>query len=117
MHELSVCQAVIAQVEQIARQHDARVASITVRIGSLSGVESALLQRAYPLAVAGTALSRARLVIDVAPVRVRCRSCFAETIVEPNRLLCGVCGEWRTDLVSGDELLLASVELERNQHV
>ena len=118
MHELSVCQAVIAQVERIARQHDdTRVASITLRIGWLSGVEGSLLERAYPLAVAGTSLSAARLVIETSPVRVRCRSCLAESDAEPNRLLCGVCGDWHTDLTSGDELLLTSVELERINHV
>jgi hydrogenase nickel incorporation protein HypA/HybF len=46
-------------------------------------------------------------------VRVRCRTCRAETDAEPNRLVCGTCGDFRTDLISGDELLLVSVELER----
>ena len=32
-----------------------------------------------------------------------------------NRLVCGSCGDYRTQLVSGDELLLASLELERRQ--
>jgi hydrogenase nickel incorporation protein HypA/HybF len=113
MHELSICQAIVAQVEQIARQHDALVASVTIRIGPLSGVEAPLLERAYPLAVAGTPLWSSRLVIDLLPVRVRCRGCRQESIAAPNRMLCGECGDWHTELVSGDELLLASVELER----
>lgn len=29
-----------------------------------------------------------------------------------NRLLCGACGDWHTRIISGDELLLESVELE-----
>jgi hydrogenase nickel incorporation protein HypA/HybF len=28
-----------------------------------------------------------------------------------NRLLCGACGDWHTQVISGDELLLESVEL------
>jgi Zn finger protein HypA/HybF involved in hydrogenase expression len=27
-------------------------------------------------------------------------------------LVCGACGDWRTDLVAGDEMLLLSVELD-----
>jgi hydrogenase nickel incorporation protein HypA/HybF len=113
MHELSICQAIVAQVERIAAQHAATtVASITLRIGPLSGVEAMQLEHAYPLAVAGTVLDRARLVIDSVPVRVRCRTCLEESAATPNRLVCAHCGEWRTDIVSGDELLLASVELD-----
>jgi hydrogenase nickel incorporation protein HypA/HybF len=116
MHELSVCQAIVAEVERIARQHEAAVASITLKIGPLSGVEAMLLEQAYPLAVAGTALARARLLIDTVPVRVKCRICGKESGAAPNRMLCAECGDWRTEVVSGDEMLLASVELDRAGH-
>jgi hydrogenase nickel incorporation protein HypA/HybF len=46
-------------------------------------------------------------------VRVRCEQCGAESEASPNRLLCGACGDYHTRLLSGDELLLVSVELER----
>ena len=114
MHELSVCQELVAQVEQLAIQERARVCSITLRIGPLSGVEPALLEQAYPLAVAGTALSAARLVIEALPVRVHCRRCLQDTEAAANRMLCAHCGDWRTELLSGDELLLSSVELNRD---
>ena len=47
-----------------------------------------------------------------AAVRVRCLECGEETDTPPNRLLCGRCASFRTRLVSGDELLLATVEIE-----
>jgi hydrogenase nickel incorporation protein HypA/HybF len=113
MHELSVCLSLLDQVERIAREHDAdRVERILLRIGPLSGVEAPLLENAWPLAAAGTVAESARLDIEPAPVRVRCGECGAETEATPNRLLCGVCGDWRTRLVSGDEMLLASLELQ-----
>jgi len=112
MHELSICQALLDQVEHIARDHGAtRVERILLRVGPLSGVEPALLLSAYPLAAAGTVAELAELVIEPAPVRVRCNDCGAETEAAPNRLLCGDCGGWKTRLVSGDELLLANLEL------
>jgi hydrogenase nickel incorporation protein HypA/HybF len=114
MHELSVCQAIVTQVERIALEHRAEVCSITLKIGPLSGVEASLVEQAYPLAVAGTSLSAARLVIDSLPVRVHCLSCHEETVAAPNRMVCARCGDWRTELLSGDELLLASVELSRD---
>ncbi len=112
MHELSICQALLDQVEGIAREHGAtRVERIVLKVGPLSGVEPALLRNAYPLAAAGTVAEQAELVIEPAAVRVRCSDCGAESDAAPNRLLCASCGGWKTRLISGDELLLANLEL------
>lgn len=114
MHELSICQGLIGEVTRVAREERAqRVVSVTVRIGPLSGVEPELLRGAYPLASAGTVAEEARLIVERSAVRVRCLECGVESDAEPTRLLCAACGRWRVRLVSGDELLLASVELER----
>ena len=113
MHELSVCLSLLQQVETIARERNAvKVAAITLNIGPLSGVEPDLLKNAYPLAAAGTVAEEAQLIVEIADIVVRCSQCDNETIVTPNRLLCGTCGDFRTELVSGDELTLIRVELD-----
>jgi hydrogenase nickel incorporation protein HypA/HybF len=112
MHDLSICLSLLDQVERIARDHGAdRVERILLRIGPLSGVEAPLLANAYPLAAAGTIAEHATLDIEPAAIRVKCSACGAETEAEPNRLICGECGDWHTRLVSGDEMLLANLEL------
>jgi hydrogenase nickel incorporation protein HypA/HybF len=114
MHELSLCHALMDQVGNIAREHRAgRVERIVLKLGPLSGVEAPLLERAWPLAAAGTPAERAELVIESAPVMVHCSGCGTDSEAAPNRLLCGHCGDFRTRLVSGDELLLARVELSQ----
>lgn len=113
MHELSVCQSLLTQVTDLARdQHANVVHKIVIRIGPLAGVEPGLLLQAFPLASAGTLAEAAELVIEELPLRVRCETCGAESAALPNRLVCGACGDWHTRLVSGDEMVLASVELE-----
>jgi hydrogenase nickel incorporation protein HypA/HybF len=113
MHELAICQALVARIVDIARGKDAAVKRVHVGIGPLSGVEPALLERAYPLACAGTAAEGSRLDVQPVPVEVCCRACGARTRASPNRLLCGACGSWHTDLASGGELLLLQVEMAR----
>jgi hydrogenase nickel incorporation protein HypA/HybF len=114
MHELSVCLSLMQQVEGIAREHNARrVTHITLRIGPLSGVEPALLRHSYPLATANTIAENAELIIEAADLVVRCSQCSSETTVVPNRLLCGTCGDFRTQVISGDELTLLRVEMEQ----
>ncbi len=113
MHELAVCQALIEQVERVAREHDARrVVSVVITVGPLSGIEPQLLEHAYPLASAGTLAEGASLVVETAPVRVRCRSCGAETGAAPNRIVCGACGDWQVDVTAGEEMILKRVEIE-----
>jgi hydrogenase nickel incorporation protein HypA/HybF len=71
-----------------------------------------LLATAFPLAAAGSRMEHAELEFTHAPIQVRCQTCSAETDAAINRLICGACGDWHTQIISGDELLLESVELE-----
>lgn len=113
MHELAVAQALVEQVDNVIRQHKAASASlIRVRIGPLAGVVPELLASAFPLAAAGSRMEHAELDLVAAPITVRCQTCGAETEAAMNRLICGTCGDWHTQVISGDELLLESVELE-----
>jgi len=114
MHELAVCQGLMREVERVAREQQAiRVTGITLQIGALSGVEAVLLRDAFPIASAGSVAEGALLQIEQMPIRVQCLECGEESEAQPNRLLCGACGAYRTRLLSGEEMLLKSVELER----
>ena len=80
MHEFSVCQGLLIQVEQVVAQHGARGATaIRLQIGPLSGVEPHLLEQAFPLASAGSCAEGAELSWESLPLRVHCRSCGAES--------------------------------------
>ena len=117
MHELAVCQGLMRQVDRIAAREGAeQVTLIRLSIGPLSGVEPQLLRDAFPIAAAGSVAAAAELQIESQAVRVRCLSCGAESEAQANRLVCGECGDYRTQLLSGDELLLTSLELERRQN-
>ncbi len=116
MHELSICQALMHQVQNIAQEREAEyVTEIVIGMGPLSGVEAQLLKNAFPIASVGTVAETAKLIINDLPLRVKCGQCGAESEVTPNKLLCKNCGNWRTTLISGDELMLMSVELEKHK--
>lgn len=112
MHELSVCEALLAQVRATATAHRAdSVGRITVRLGPLAGVEPELLAQAFSIARKGPLTAEASLHVETQPVRIHCRDCGNENEAAPNRLLCQACGSYRVNLISGDEMLLARVEL------
>lgn len=116
MHELSVCQSIISQVTQIAHDNNAvSVSKVIVHIGPLSGVEAPLLKHAFPIASAGSIAQDALLETHILPIRVRCTICGNENEASINELLCSACGAWQTTLLSGDEMLLQSIELEKSE--
>ena len=118
MHELSVCQSIVKQVVNIGRQNHAQaISKIEIAIGPLAGVDIQLLQHAFPMAAVGTLAEKAELVTEELPLKVRCLCCFKESTVRPNRLLCDHCGDWHTQVVSGDEMLIKSIELESREDV
>jgi hydrogenase nickel incorporation protein HypA/HybF len=112
MHELAVCQSILAQAAAIAAANKAdRVQLITLRIGRLAGIEPDLLRAAFPLVAHGTCCEAATLRIETVAVDVECRLCGTTRDVAPNRLLCGSCGTWRVTLRGGNEMRLESLEL------
>lgn len=113
MHELSLCQALLDQASQIAVQHGANtIISITVQVGPLSGVEPRLLARAFEIARGGTLASQAALTVKASEILAKCTACAARTSPPANRLRCASCGDFRVTIIDGQELVLASLELD-----
>ena len=115
MHELAVCQSLLASVEQTARNHHAQsIRNVYLSIGPLSGLEISLLERAWTIARAGTLVANAAIVITSMPILVKCRQCGHQGHAQANKLICETCKDWRVTLVSGDEMLLTSIDLEED---
>jgi hydrogenase nickel incorporation protein HypA/HybF len=112
VHELSISEALLGQVMQLARQQRAsEVGAITLRLGPLCGVEPALLQAAFMESRKQTPAAQAQLLILPAALRVLCADCGVESEAVPACLRCAACASMHTRLLSGDELLLESVDL------
>jgi hydrogenase nickel incorporation protein HypA/HybF len=113
VHELSVCQGLLRQVERIAQENRARaVDRIVLQVGGLSGVEPRLLESAFEIARMGTLAENAELVIEEGPIVVKCQECGGSSAVPVNRLVCSYCGNWRVNVTQGEELLLLTLDLE-----
>jgi hydrogenase nickel incorporation protein HypA/HybF len=111
MHEYSIAQTLIARVEREARaRHACAVRRLTVRIGDLAGVNSALLATAYATLREGTLCAPAPLRIRRVAARWDCPAC--RTTLGPGEVLtCPGCGQ-AARLAGGDEILLDDIEME-----
>ena len=113
MHERSLVQSLLTQVEQLRQEHDAvTVDAITVEIGPLSGVESELMRQAFNELAPNHFLNSPLLHIDAIPLRIRCRSCGLESSVTGLSLKCPECTSIRVHIIRGDEIRLIDVELQ-----
>jgi hydrogenase nickel incorporation protein HypA/HybF len=112
MHELSLMESVRDLALEQARVYGAtRIAAITLRIGSLAGVEPEALRFAHAVVMAGTAAAGARLLIEEVPARFVCEPCQRSFEAPQGDCLCPRCGAFSRQLLQGRELELASLQL------
>ena len=109
MHELSITRSIVAVVAE--RAGERRVSAVRLAIGKLSGVDVGAVRFCFDACAQGTVLAGAALVIDEIPGRGRCDACGREVeLVEP-LLRCGCSPTTMLSVVSGDELLVRSMEV------
>ncbi|NGZ06172.1 MAG: hydrogenase maturation nickel metallochaperone HypA [Magnetococcales bacterium] len=113
MHELSVAMALVEQVREcMEREKFASVRQVTVSVGALSGVDGRALAFCFPLAIEGTPVAGAELIVEELPVRLRCMACGTESeAVEPCLLYCGSCASGQVEIIAGNDLILRSLEV------
>ena len=108
MHELSVTQSIVEVVKD--RAGEAKVTSVRLRVGRLSGVIPQAVQFCFELVTKGTTLQDADLVIDEQPGVGHCGGCDTDIALADLILVCP-CGSADVGVVSGRELTVVSIEV------
>ncbi len=109
MHELSICSAIASTAEKHAEGRP--VSQVKVRIGHLRQVVPDALQFGWEVVSSTTQLKDAELVIEQVPAIVECLECGARTTLDLPILACGTCEGFDVKLLSGQELLVVSIDL------
>ena len=113
MHEYSIVQALLEQVEPFVAEHKAKkVTKVIVKIGVMSGVEPHLLEIAFDTFKEKTICDGAEFVMNIQPLTVRCRECHARSELEARHYCCPVCGSIDVEVVDGEDMFLMSLEME-----
>lgn len=110
MHEFSICQQIIKQVEQAVEEGD-EVTQIQLLIGELTAVDTQALTFWFEIAAKNTCAAKARLTIELVPATAKCLQCYAEFALSQRLSRCGTCNSYRYQLLSGDELKLKQLEV------
>ena len=113
MHEIGITQSIVEIAERHAREQGAaRVLSVSVAIGELSGVVADAVEFCFEACTRGTFLDGARLIIETVPGRGRCGDCGAESPLDPYTFACPACGALALERLQGEELRITELEVE-----
>ncbi|OGV49041.1 MAG: hydrogenase maturation nickel metallochaperone HypA [Lentisphaerae bacterium GWF2_52_8] len=113
MHELSLAESLLLQVEKILRREKAkRVLSVTVQLGPLAGVEQEPFEFAFNALCEDSLAKGASLTIEKMPVKIFCSACQKESGAKLPLINCGHCGGSEVKIVGGKEFLFKSMEIE-----
>ncbi|WP_233151370.1 hydrogenase maturation nickel metallochaperone HypA [Mycobacterium lehmannii] len=86
---------------------------VNVRIGAMRQIVPDTLVYCWSLVTEGSDLHGAQLHVEQVPATIRCRACGHEHVLDAPIMLCPACESANVALVSGDEFLITSLELEK----
>jgi hydrogenase nickel incorporation protein HypA/HybF len=113
MHELSIMQSALSLALDQAREAGAaRVHTIRLRIGALSGVVPDALEFAFEALTPGTMAEGAELAVEHVPARFWCASCTREFQSDDMFAECPDCHSPSKELRAGREMELASLDID-----
>jgi len=114
MHELSIAEALIEQVQQEVDRcgECGRVVRLELTIGRLAGVHCDSLRFAFELLAPGTLVEGAEMKITEPKAVCRCTQCHARSELDELLVACPQCQSPDVTIEGGRELLLQSIEIE-----
>jgi len=114
LHELSIVETLIEQVNREVRQsgHEGQVIRLDISVGRLSGVNVDSIRFAFELLSPGTLLEGVELQIAQPKAVCCCDACKARTEIDELVSDCPACGSGQITFEGGQDLFLESIELE-----
>lgn len=111
MHELGIMIEVVKQVEEVARENQAKkVEKIVLQIGEISPVIPHYVEEVFPAAVNNTMLEDTLLEIEIIPANGRCLECGRVFSLLGQRGEC-TCGSQNFEELTGREFILKEIQI------
>ena len=113
MHEMSLTEGVVEILaEEARRQGFARVKTVWLEIGALSGVELESMEFCFDVVARGTLAEGAKLEIIRTPGQGYCLDCEKTVGLRERFGQCPECGRHRVQMTVGDAMRVRELEVE-----
>jgi hydrogenase nickel incorporation protein HypA/HybF len=118
MHELAVTEDILRiAIEEGQANQAIRVTDIYMTIGKLSSIVDDSIQFYWDHISEGTICEGATLHFNRPPAVLRCRNCQATVTLEDELLPCPSCLSYDLEVLSGDEMQVDNIEIERDPNL
>jgi len=113
MHELGVTESIASICLKHAQGNNAkRVLKVNVKLGELTGIVDHYVAFYWDMVTKDTIAQGAELSFTKVPVVAHCPTCDEDFEVVEYDLTCPRCGKADTELISGREFMVESIEIE-----
>jgi hydrogenase nickel incorporation protein HypA/HybF len=114
LHELTIAAEIVRVVkDSLSREQLSRVKQVNLALGELTAVQEECLKFSFEAVVRDTPLAKSRLNVELLKARLKCRECKKEYSPQDSFYSpCPNCGAFGGDVICGDELSVASVDLD-----
>lgn len=118
MHELAVTQSMLdIALRHGADAHAEHITDLHVVIGQLSSMIDESVQFYWDIISQNTPAEGAKLHFHRIAAEMLCLTCNQRYSMQPEQLLCPVCGSTQVKVVAGEEFYLESIQIESAQEV
>ena len=114
MHELAITESLLETATKYAVNNNAKkVICLNLLIGDLSGIVDDSVQFYWDILSEETICNAAKLNIEKKPAKFVCQSCQTEFVMDGMLSPCPNCQSIDIKVISGDEFMLQSIEIEK----
>ena len=120
MHELSIARNILDIIEETSSGNKAgevktnfkRLHEVRVQIGEMVAVVPESLQFYYDSLIENTPYANSKLVIELLPVKARCKNCKTQFDPEEIFFICPQCQSHDIEVIQGNELKIVSLDVD-----
>jgi hydrogenase nickel incorporation protein HypA/HybF len=114
MHELAITEEIVKIVAEAVSGAgaDVKLSAVVLKIGKYAAVVPKYVQHYFDILTENTNLNGAEVRVIEIPAVARCRGCGAEYEIDnPPATECPGCGKVDFDVISGNDLVVDSIEV------
>jgi hydrogenase nickel incorporation protein HypA/HybF len=113
MHEMAVTESIIGICLKHAEANNATcIRKVNIVLGELAGIVDQCVTFYWDMLAKDTIAEGAEVEFTRIEVRAVCHECDSEFKVEEFNMVCPSCGSGKTELISGREFRVESIEIE-----
>lgn len=113
MHELSMIQEIMLILKKSAEENKiSHIKTVGLVVGRLVAVLPDSMRFCFDVLAKEPPFVNTRLEIEEIDIRISCKSCGKDSVVDDNQFYCNLCGSTTVEVVAGNEFYVDYYEGE-----